>query len=112
MAHYIPGIVARLQQVDPAKIILFGSQASGEANEASDLDLIVVINSDEMPTTHREKQDMYLEVARSLRDIRREISIDLIVHTRPMHARFMAMGSAFSREVQRKGKVLYESHHP
>ena len=112
VARYVPEIIARLQQIDPVRIILFGSQASGEAGEASDLDLIVVINNDKMPATHREKQDMYLEVARLLRDIRREVSIDLIVHTRPMHARFLAMDSAFSREVQQKGKVLYESHHP
>ncbi|GIV80160.1 MAG: hypothetical protein KatS3mg050_4554 [Litorilinea sp.] len=111
-ARYLPEIVARLRQMDPARIILFGSQASDEADQDSDLDLIVVTNSEEMPSTYRERQDIYLQVARLLRDIRREISIDLIVHTRPMHARFIAMDSAFSREVQQKGVVLYESHHP
>ena len=111
LARYIPEIVARLRQIDPAMIILFGSQASGEAGEGSDLDIIVVTNSDEMPATHREKQEIYLKVARLLRDIRREIPIDLIVHTRPMHVRFMEMDSAFSHEVRQKGMVLYESHH-
>lgn len=111
-ARYIPEIVARLMQMEPTKIILFGSQAGGSGDEASDLDLIVVTGSDEMPATHREKQDLYLMVARLLRDIRREIPIDLIVHTRPMHARFIAMNSFFAREVQQKGVVLYESHHP
>ena len=111
LVSYIPKIVACLQQMELARIILFGSQASGEATETSDLDLFVVTASDQTPATYREKQAIYLDVARLLRDIRREAPVDLIVHTRPMHARFIEMDSAFAREVQQKGVVLYENHH-
>lgn len=111
LAHYITTIVARLQLLQPAQIILFGSQATGEADASSDIDLIVVLDSEAMPTTYREKQALYLEVARLLRDIRCVVPVDLIVHTRPMHARFMELAGAFAREVQQKGIVLYESHH-
>jgi len=111
-SHYLKAIVSRLQQLKPYRIILFGSQAIGDADEASDIDLIVVLDSEAMPATYREKQDLYLQVARLLRDIRSKVSVDLIVHTRAMYARFMATGGAFARQVQEKGVVLYEGHHP
>ena len=109
--QYLPEIVELLQPIAPAKIILFGSQASGNADEDSDLDLIVVTNSDKLPANHREKEDAYLEVSRLLRDLRREVSMDLIVHTQPMHARFIEMNSLFARDVQQSGVVLYEADH-
>ena len=104
-------MIARLRPLDPAKIILFGSFATGSAAETSDLDLLVVTNSDRLPASYREKEAIYLEVARLLRDIKQEVPIDLIVHTRPMHARFIELNSLFAREVLQKGVVLYESHH-
>lgn len=107
--NYLPEIVAQLRPLDPAKIILFGSQASGAANDASDLDLIVVLRDDRLPATHREREDIYLTVARLLRDIRRETPVDLIVHTQPMHRKFIEMNSLFARQVLEEGVVLYEA---
>jgi len=110
--RYIPAIIERLKQLDPVKVILFGSGAGGTTTENSDLDLIVVTRSDKLPESYQEKENIYLEVARLLRDIRRKVPVDLIVHTQPMHARFIALNSLFAREVLQKGRVLYESHHP
>ncbi|PWH16519.1 MAG: hypothetical protein DDG58_09400 [Ardenticatenia bacterium] len=53
LAHYITAIVAHLQPLQPAQIILFGSQATGEADASSDIDLIVVLDSEVMPTTYQ-----------------------------------------------------------
>lgn len=111
LARYVSEVIARLRPIEPAKIILFGSFATGSPTETSDLDLLVVTKSDRLPATYREKEAVYLEVVRLIRDIKQEISIDLIVHTQPMHARFIAMNSLFAREVLQKGVVLYESHH-
>jgi len=107
--NYLPEIVAQLLQIDPAKIILFGSHASGAANDTSDLDLIVVLRDDRSPASHREREDVYLTVARVRRDIRRETPVDLIVHTQPMHRKFVEQNSSFAREVLQKGIVLYEA---
>jgi predicted nucleotidyltransferase len=112
MSERISEITARLAPLDPVKVILFGSQAKDTATEESDLDLIVVLKSDVFPRTYREREAIYLEVARLLRDIRRNTSVDLIVHTQPMHDRFIEMNSLFAREVLQKGVVLYESHNP
>jgi uncharacterized protein len=50
----------------------------------------------------------YLMVSSRLRDLKKTIPIDLIIHTKPMHDAFISMGSMFSREVMQKGDVLYE----
>jgi uncharacterized protein len=107
-AAYIPLIIERLKKINPAKVILFGSHAEGTASAGSDLDLLVVVNDDRLPQSYREKEQIYLEVARLLRDVRGMISIDLIVHTRPMYARFVEMNSLFARELQEDGVLLYE----
>ncbi len=108
---FLDEIVARLESIDPEKIILFGSQAEGRADPWSDLDLIVVTSDDRMPATYREKEEIYLQVSRLIRDIRQKIPIDLIVHTRPMHERFLTMNSLFAQEVRERGLVLYEKDH-
>lgn len=111
MQPYIALLLERLRPLNPAKVILFGSQAYGEAHADSDLDLLVVLDSEIAPQTYREKESLYLQVARAIRDIRQQVSIDLIVHTQPMHAQFIALDSLFAQEVLNQGMVLYESHH-
>ena len=106
---YVPLILERLKKIKPAKIILFGSHAQGTASATSDLDLLVVTNDDTLPQSYHEKEQVYLEVARLLRDIKGSIPVDLIVHTRPMHTRFVEMNSLFARELLQEGIVLYES---
>lgn len=107
----IPYLVDRLQEIDVTKVILFGSYAYGTPSEASDIDLMVVINSDFYPTTYQEKSDLYLQVARTIRDIRQQFSVDLIVHTNAMHQRFIEMNSLFAQEILQQGKVIYEANH-
>jgi predicted nucleotidyltransferase len=111
LRHYIPDIVACLTPLEPDKIILFGSGARETTADVGDLDLIVVTHTDHLPQTHREKEAVYLPVAQALRPIRRRIPLDVIVHTRPMHAKFLALDSQFARRVRQEGEVLYESYH-
>ena len=109
---YIPLILNRLKEINPAKVILFGSYARGTETTESDLDLLVVTHHNEMPKDHRQKEQIYLGVARKLRDIRGKVPIDLVVHTRAMHQRFLELDSLFSRELLQNGIVLYESDYP
>jgi predicted nucleotidyltransferase len=109
---YIAEIVASLEPLDPAKVILFGSAAHEPPAEVGDLDLLVVTRSNELPQTYREKEAIYLAVAQALRAVRQRVPLDLIVHTQPMHDRFTALDSQFARHVLQEGRVLYESHHP
>jgi len=90
------------------KVVLFGSFAAGMAGTDSDIDLLVVTDGDFMPQTFEDNMENYHKVSSALRDIKREIPIDLIVHTKPMHEKFFKLGSMFSRELTKKGEVLYE----
>jgi len=111
--QYIPEIVACLRPLDPARVILFGSGAHDHPEaEVNDVDLIVVTKAEDVPQSYREKEDIYLVVAQALRDIRRRIPLDLIVHTRAMHAKFTELDSQFARHVLEEGIVIYESDHP
>lgn len=108
---YIPLIVERLKRNKPYKIILYGSHAYGNPDESSDIDLLVVINRDDIPQTYREKSDLYLETVQSIRDLQKQVPIDLIVHTKAMYKKFNELRSLFSQEIAKKGIVLYEADH-
>ena len=97
-----------LERLNLYRVILFGSYTRGAPEADSDIDLLVVTDDDSMPANFEENMENYLAASSALREIKRKIPIDLIVHTKPMHERFMQLGSMFSREVAKKGEVLYE----
>ncbi|MCB0196428.1 MAG: nucleotidyltransferase domain-containing protein [Anaerolineae bacterium] len=111
LEQFIPLLIERLKPVAPVKIILFGSYASGTPDEESDVDLLVVTNSEHFPKNFKEKSAIYLEVSKHIRDLRGQISIDLLVHTKPMHQKFVEMDSMFSKEITQNGIVVYEANH-
>jgi len=93
--QHLPQMVEQLKRSYPEKIILFGSYASGTPTEHSDVDLLVVINRDSFPQNYREKSQLYLEVAKEIREFRKQISIDLMVYTKPMYQQFIELGELF-----------------
>ena len=101
----------KLKTIDPLKVILFGSHAHGTPHMDSDIDLLVVTRDEFMPRTFSEKMAIYLTVADTLSDIEKDVPIDLIVHTKAMHAKFIAMNGLFARKIVSQGAVLYERTH-
>ena len=101
-----------LEPLRPYKIILFGSYASGVADENSDLDLLVILDRDSVPRNFKEKMQLHSKVTRKLRHIRRTIPMDIIVQTRPIYKQFSQSGSMFAQDIQQNGKVIYEKNHP
>lgn len=106
--NYIPLIIEKLILTHPEKIILFGSYAYGNPVESSDLDILVVTGDKNISASFSEKSKIYLTVSQSISDIKKEFPIDLIVHTKAMHQKFIEENSLFARELLTKGKVLYE----
>lgn len=104
-------LLERLKFVNPEKVILFGSYARGNAGPDSDIDLLVVTQDEYLPKTFDEKTELYLRVSEVLIEIERQIPIDLIVHTKTMHEKFISIRSMFSRKIMTEGKVLYERTH-
>ena len=83
----------------PDRIILFGSRAAGTARDDSDVDLLVVKETDRRPVERR------MEVERLLAD--RALPIDVVVYTPEELRRLFAVGSPFVEDVMEHGRVLY-----
>jgi len=102
----ISSVVMRLKQLNPYKVILFGSYAYGTPSEDSDIDLLIVTNDEFFPVNYKDKSNLYLTVSRLFRDIDLPKSVDFIVYTKPMFEKFVQLGSSFSREVLQKGQII------
>ena len=100
MLQTVEDVVRRLvEEYHPDRIILFGSHATGQAREGSDIDLLVVKETDKRPIDRR------IEAERLLSD--RQIPLDIQVYTpREIRDLYMA-GSHFVEEVVQSGRVLY-----
>lgn len=96
-------IIERLKPIKPERVVLFGSYAQGTPTDDSDIDLYVVTRDDFIPQSWKEKNDIYLKVSQHIRDLRRQVPIDLIVHTKKMHEKFIRLNSYFSREINQGG---------
>ncbi len=108
--NYIPLLVEKLLTTEPEKIILFGSYAYGSPDTDSDIDILVVTGDDIIPSSFSEKSGIYLRVSKTISDIKKEFPVDLIVHTKAMHRKFIELNSLFAKELLTRGKVLYEKN--
>ena len=88
-----------IKEYDPEKIILFGSRAEGKDSEGSDIDLVIVKETDKRPLDRR------IEVETLLAD--RAVPIDLIVYTPDEIRRLYSIGSPFVEEIVETGRLLY-----
>ncbi len=86
----------------PEKIILFGSYAYGTPGEASDLDLLIIKDT-EMPRYKRSR-----EIRKWLWGIS-DIPKDILVYTNKEIDEWKNVEQAFITEIVRKGKILYEN---
>jgi predicted nucleotidyltransferase len=84
----------------PIKIVLFGSRARGEARPDSDLDLLVIEESD-LPRYKRSGR--YRQALLGLFP-----SKDIVVWTPEEVSEWQAVGNAFITVALREGVVLYE----
>jgi predicted nucleotidyltransferase len=89
-----------IQAVHPEQILLFGSQAWGQPNEESDIDLLVVLGTSSEPGYRRER-----EVYRSLRGIR--LPIEVVVRTRDEMIRAGRVPTSLERQALDRGRLLY-----
>ena len=108
---YIQQLKEKLSELNPHKVILFGSHAYGTPHKDSDIDLLVVTNDEFLPQTCKEREELYINVAEFVLDILEQVPVDLLVYTLPMYRQFIESENSFSKEILSKGKVLYESEH-
>jgi len=97
----IDDIVQRIVvAVDPDKVILFGSYADGTSHENSDLDILVIKQTDVSPYKRA------LPIRPLLRDT--GVSIDLLVWTEYEYQARRKNPYSVGAEIGTKGKLLYE----
>ena len=97
----ISNIVYRIStKVNPDKIFLIGSYASGQANEDSDIDLLVVKDT----TEPRHKRS--IEIQRLL--IGSKLPVDILVYTNEEFEREKLINYSFVNTAIQGAKLLYE----
>ena len=84
----------------PEKVILFGSLAWGTPRPHSDVDLLVILRTEEHPA------DLEARIALSCRPP--FVPMDILVRTPEEVAERLRLGDPFLRPILEKGQVLYE----
>lgn len=100
-AALLDEVVRRIVEAgNPEKIVLFGSRARGDFREDSDIDLLVVEESD-LPRFKRSPK--YLVATVGLFPAK-----DIVVWTPAEVARWANVPNSFAATTLREGKILYE----
>ncbi len=96
-------IVRRIRAVaDPRKIVLFGSRARGDHRPDSDIDLLVIEDS-QLPR-HRRAIPLYAALA----DLSLNVDTEVIDYPPAEVEEWRNAGAAFVTTALREGTVLYE----
>jgi len=96
LERWLPLLIAHEQ---PHKIILFGSYCTGQVEEWSDLDL-VIIKDTQAPFLDRTRQILAL--------LKPRVGVDILVYT-PQEFQQLSRERPFVRqEIIQKGQVIYE----
>ena len=108
MEAIISDIVNNLKKLDTKYIILFGSYASETYTDDSDIDLIVILDSNEIPDTYEKRMANKLMVRNCIYELSRKKAIDLVVYTEAEYDLIKHNQTSFYNEISETGKILYE----
>ena len=89
------------ERYHPKNVILFGSHAYGTPNDDSDIDLLIIKETD------RPFDERYAEVSGLIRDVRHGWAVSTFVVTPAELEKRMASGDQFITEVLSRGRWLY-----
>ena len=80
----------------------------GRAHPESDVDLLVILDSQVISKTYDERMRTRLSARKCILEINKDIPIDLLVYTRAEHDYLLQQGVSFLNEIEKSGKTLYE----
>lgn len=89
-----------IKEINPKKIILFGSFARGDINEGSDVDLIVIADW----------KESFLERIKILLELNKfKIPLEPLGYTEEEFEKLIKEGNSFILRVLNEGKIIYQS---
>jgi predicted nucleotidyltransferase len=91
-----------VEKFHPEKIILFGSQARGTADDRSDADLLVITS------IKGSRRKMMVEMDRAIGDI--DAAFDIVILTSKEFEEEKRIPGTIGRYVSQEGRTLYERH--
>jgi predicted nucleotidyltransferase len=89
------------ESYNPEKIILYGSYAWGLPDEDSDIDLLIIKDTEEKP------HDRIVNVARIISALRSGYAVDIFVITPQELKSRLDIGDQFIEEIISRGEILY-----
>ncbi len=98
----LPKLVEALKKIEPQKIILFGSWAKDEFRESSDIDIVII------KETNKRWLERITEARLAIPDeILIKYDIDILVYTEDEFQK-LAEERRFIKEIKETGRVIYE----
>ncbi len=92
-------VIASLKEYDPQRVILFGSRARGDDDEYSDLDLVII----------KETEERFLDrLERVYELVKPTFAMDVLVYTPQEFAEMQERDNPFIEMVLKEGVVIYE----
>ncbi len=95
----ITQVISALKDYEPEQIILFGSQARGSADQYSDLDIVIIKETDERFLDR-------LETVYEL--VQPRFAMDVLVYTPQEFTEMQERGNFFVEMILKEGVVVYE----
>ena len=94
-------LISRIaKEFQPRQIILFGSYAYGKPRSESDVDLLVIVD------TELRESEQALRIRQHVNPL---FGVDILVYTPSRLEQRLRLGDSFLREIIEKGLVVYES---
>ncbi|MCL2261395.1 MAG: nucleotidyltransferase domain-containing protein [Fibromonadales bacterium] len=98
----------RLKELKPYKVILFGSYARGNPTEYSDLDVLIILDTNDFVKNFKEKMERKMLVSKMLLEINYKIAMDIFVYSKAEFEYLKEKRNFFIKEIEETGKILYE----
>jgi len=92
-------IKKRIQAYQPEKVIVFGSYARDEADDLSDVDLVVIKET---------KEPFFERIKHVLKILDLDRAVDVLVYTPNEFKEMLDAGNSFAEMLMEEGVVIYE----
>ena len=98
-------IIDAMYDMNPRRVIVFGSSFDGTVGGDRDLDIAVVFDE---PEQSFDRLKTKLAIRRRIRPVNAEVAVDIVVYTESEYQRLAPTRSFLRSEILGRGTVVYE----